>query len=175
MTLKVVFDRADGRILGAQAVGFGGTEKRIDVLAPAVRAGFTAEDLTELDLCYAPPYSGAKDPVNLIGMATENVRQKLVKPFFGTSFDDMLVLDVRPESVYNQEHIDGAVNIPAAQLRSRISELPKNKTVMVHCFKGYTSYVAARILMQNGFENVLSYAGGWTYYKTLTKGKSYGK
>ena len=175
LTLKVLYDTESGKIFGAQAVGKEGVDKRIDVIATIMRLNGTTTDLRDAELCYAPPYSGAKDPVNLIGMAIENVRQKLVKPFFGTSFDDMLVLDVRPESVYNQEHIDGAVNIPAAQLRSRISELPKNKTVMVHCFKGYTSYVAARILMQNGFENVLSYAGGWTYYKTLTKGKSYGK
>lgn len=175
LTLKVLYDTESGKIFGAQAVGKEGVDKRIDVIATIMRLNGTTTDLRDAELCYAPPYSGAKDPVNLIGMAIENVRQKLVKPFFGTSFDDMLVLDVRPESVYNQEHIDGAVNIPAAQLRSRISELPKNKTVMVHCFKGYTSYVAARILMQNGFENVLSYAGGWTFYKTLTKGKSYGK
>ena len=100
-------------------------------------------------------------------MAIENVRQGLVKPYFGTDFSGLTVLDVRPENVYAKEHIDGAINIPAAQIRSRLNELPKDKPIMVHCFKGYTSYVVARILMQSGFDNVLSYAGGWTFYKTL--------
>ena len=77
----------------------------------------------------------------------------------------MFVLDVRPPEMYQAEHIDGAVNIPGAQVRKRLSELPKDKTIMVHCVKGYTSYVVARILMQNGFKTVLSYAGGWSYYK----------
>ena len=127
----------------------------------------TTADLRDAELCYAPPYSGAKDPINLIGMAIENVRQGLVKPYFGIDFNDMFVLDVRPPQIYAQEHIDGAVNIPAGQIRSRLAELPKDKTIMVHCFKGYTSYVVARILMQNGFSHVLSYAGGWNFYKSL--------
>ena len=156
-----------GKILGAQAAGLNGVEKRIDVISTVIRLGGTVQDLIDSELCYAPPYSGAKDPVNLIGMAIENVRQGLVTPYFGTDFDGLTVLDVRPQNVYEQEHIDGAINIPAAQIRTRLNELPKDKPIMVHCFKGYTSYVVARILMQNGFDNVLSYAGGWTFYKTL--------
>ena len=85
----------------------------------------------------------------------------------GETITDMVVLDVRPREVYEQEHIAGAINIPAAQIRNRLAELPKDKTIMVHCFKGYTSYVVARVLMQNGFNDVLSYAGGWTFYKSL--------
>ena len=111
---------------------------------------------THAELCYAPPYSGAKDPVNLIGMAIENVRQGLVKPYFGTDFSDMLVLDVRPANMYEQAHIHGAINIPAAQIRNRLGELPKDKPIMIHCVKGYTSYVVARILAQYGFENIFS-------------------
>ena len=168
LTLKVLYNQ-EGKILGAQAVGKEGVDKRIDVIATVMRLGGTTADLRDAELCYAPPYSGAKDPVNLIGMAIENVRQGLVKPYFGTDFADMFVLDVRPTAVYEQEHIEGAINIPAAQIRTRLNELPKDKTIMVHCFKGYTSYVVARILMQNGFENVLSYSGGWTFYKSLQK------
>lgn len=167
LTLKVLYDNQTGKILGAQCVGKEGVDKRIDVIATIMRLGGTVADLRDAELCYAPPYSGAKDPINLIGMAIENVRQGLMKPYFGLDFENMVVVDVRPPQVYAQEHIAGAINIPAGQIRSRLNELPKDKTIMVHCFKGYTSYVVVRILMQNGFENVLSYAGGWNFYKSL--------
>ena len=166
LVLKVLYGK-DGKIFGAQAVGKQGVDKRIDVIATIMRLGGTTADLRDAELCYAPPYSGAKDPVNLIGMAIENVRQGLVEPYFGLDFNGMLVLDVRPSAVYEKEHIDGAINIPAGQIRARLAELPQDKPIMVHCFKGYTSYVVARILMQNGFDNVLSYAGGWNFYKSL--------
>ena len=171
LTLKVLYNK-DGKILGAQAVGKEGVDKRIDVIAMIMRLNGTTADLRDAELCYAPPYSGAKDPINLIGMAIENVRHGLFEPYFGTDFDGLTVLDVRPQNVYAQEHIVDAINIPAAQIRSRLNELPKDKPIMVHCFKGYTSYVVARILMQNGFDNVLSYAGGWTFYKTLKSSKN---
>lgn len=167
LTLKVLYDNQTGKILGAQCIGKEGVDKRIDVIATIMRLGGTVADLRDAELCYAPPYSGAKDPINLIGMAIENVRQGLMKPYFGLDFENMVVVDVRPPQVYAQEHIAGAINIPAGQIRSRLHELPKDKTIMVHCFKGYTSYVVARILMQNGFEHVLSYAGGWNFYKSL--------
>ena len=166
IVLKVLYD-GDGKILGAQAVGKDGVDKRIDVIATIMRLGGTTADLRDAELCYAPPYSGAKDPVNIIGMAIENVRQGMVNPYFGTDFSDMFVLDVRPKNLYMQAHIEGAVNIPAAEIRSRYHELPKDKTIMVHCVKGYTSYVVARFLMQNGFDNILSYSGGWSFYKAL--------
>ena len=166
LMLKVLYDDS-GKILGAQAVGGEGADKRIDVIATIMRLNGTTEDLRDAELCYAPPYSGAKDPVNLIGMAIENIRGGLVSPWFGTDFSDMLVLDVRPAEMYAAEHIAGAINIPAGQLRQRLHELPKDKAIMVHCVKGYTSYVAARILRQNGFDNVFSYAGGWKQYKHL--------
>ena len=168
LTLKVIYNK-EGKILGAQAVGKEGIDKRIDVIATIMRLGGTTADLRDAELCYAPPYSGAKDPINLIGMVIENVKQGIVCPYFGVEFDNMIVLDVRPEAVYMKEHIKGAINIPAGQIRKRLNELPKNKTIMVHCFRGYTSYVVARILMQNGFNDVLSYAGGWSFYKSQTK------
>ncbi|MBP3403990.1 MAG: FAD-dependent oxidoreductase [Alphaproteobacteria bacterium] len=164
LTLKVLYDK-DGKILGAQAVGTQGVDKRIDVIATVMRLNGTTQDLRDAELCYAPPYSSAKDPVNIIGMAIENAREGLVEPYFGTDFGDLFILDVRPAEMYQAEHIAGAVNIPAAQIRKRLDELPRDKTIMVHCVKGYTSYVVARILMQSGFKNVLSYAGGWSYYK----------
>ena len=164
LALKVLYDK-DAKILGAQAVGYENIDKIIDVIATVQRLGGTAADLRDAELCYAPPYSSAKSPVNIIGMAIENVRQKLVNPYFGTDFSDMFVLDVRPAKNYEAEHIPGAVNIPAAQIRERLDELPKDKPVLVHCFKGYTSYIICRILMANGFNNVFSYAGGWQQYK----------
>lgn len=168
LTLKVLYNQ-DGKILGAQAVGSEGVDKRIDVIATIIRLNGTTQDLRDAELCYAPPYSSAKDPINLIGMAIENVRNGLVKSYFGTTFEDMVVLDVRPPAMHQLAHIVGAINIPAAQIRNRLKEIPKDKTILVHCVRGYTSYVVARILLQNGFKNVLSYAGGWNFYNHQIK------
>lgn len=165
LALKVMYDSQSGKIYGAQAVGQKDVDKRIDVIATIMRLNGTVEDLRDAELCYSPPYSNAKDAINLIGMAIENVRSGLVRPYFGTNFSDMFVLDVRSSDVYKQEHIAGAVNIPAGQLRDRINEIPRDKPIMIHCFRGYTSYVVARILVQHGFENITSYAGGWQQYK----------
>ena len=166
LILKVLFDET-GKILGAQAVGKDGVDKRIDVIATVIRLNGTVSDLRDAELCYAPPYSGAKDPINIIGMAIENMQNGLNNPYLGTDFSDMAIVDVRPPEVYAQGHIEGAVNIPATQIRARYQELPKNKPIMVYCVKGYTSYVVSRFLAQNGFDNVLSYSGGWTFYKIL--------
>lgn len=170
LALKILYNQ-EGKILGAQAVGAENVDKIIDVIATVMRLGGTTADLRDAELCYAPPYSSAKSPVNLVGMAVENIRQKLIKPYFGTDFSNMFVLDVRPPQNYEAEHIKGAVNIPAAQIRARLNELPKDKPILVHCFKGYTSYVICRILMANGFNNVYSYAGGWQQYKAETNDK----
>ncbi len=165
LTLKVLYNR-EGRILGAQAIGKEGVDKRIDVIATIMRLNGTVADLRDAELCYAPPYSSAKDPINLMGMAIENALQGLVRPTFNMDFEKMTVVDVRPQIAYEREHVPGAINIPAAQIRQRMNELPKDKPLLIHCFKGYTSYVVARILMQNGFTNVLSYAGGWMFYQS---------
>ena len=165
LTLKVLYDK-NGKILGAQAVGAEGADKRIDVIAAVMRLNGTVRDLRDAELCYAPPYSSAKDPVNLVGMAIENAREGLVVPWFDDDFDGMTVLDVRPPEMYAAGHIEGAINIPGGQIRKRLNELPKDKTILVHCVRGYTSYVVARILMQNGFSRVLSYAGGWLQYQS---------
>ena len=147
-------------------MGAEGADKRIDVIAAVMRLNGTSRDLRDAELCYAPPYSSAKDPVNLVGMAIENAREGLVVPWFDDDFDGMTVLDVRPPEMYAAGHIEGAINIPGGQIRKRLNELPKDKTILVHCVRGYTSYVVARILMQNGFSRVLSYAGGWLQYQS---------
>ena len=178
MTLKVIFDRVDGKILGAQAIGFGGTEKRIDVLAAAIRAGFTAEDLTELDLCYAPPYSSAKDPVNMAGYVIGNllgglVRQHTWKDVEKIAADEgAVLLDVQTRGEYEAAHLNGAVNIPVDELRGRMNELDKSKTIYVNCYSGLRSYIACRMLTANGFQ-CSNLAGGIRFYKVVAEGGGY--
>ena len=178
MTLKVVYAEADGRILGAQAVGFNGVDKRIDVLATAVRAKMTAQDLTELDLCYAPPFSSAKDPVNMAGYVIENIRSGLVRQH---TWEDVVVisadrnavlLDVQTPAEYAAAHLDGAVNIPVDELRGRMSELDKSKTIYVNCYSGLRSYIACRMLAANGFR-CSNMAGGIRFYKVVAEGGKY--
>lgn len=163
LSLKIIYNN-EGKILGAQCVGQDGVDKRIDVIATIMRLNGTTKDLRDAELCYAPPYNSAKDPINIAGMAIENVRQKLLKPYFGTDFNDFEIIDVRPAIIYQKSHLPNAINIPAPQLKSRLSELSKDRPILLHCNVGYTSYVAARILMGNGFENVYSYAGGIQQY-----------
>ena len=178
ITLKVVFDRADGRILGAQAVGFGGTEKRIDVLATAIRAGFTAEELTELDLCYAPPYSSAKDPVNMAGYVIGNILRGTVRQHTWKDVEKLaddenaLFLDVQTRGEYDAAHLAGAINIPVDELRGRMNELDKGKTIYVNCYSGLRSYIACRMLSANGFK-CSNLAGGIRFYKVVAEGGAY--
>lgn len=168
LALKVIYDEKSGKIYGAQAVGGEGVDKRINVISTIMRLNGTTEDLRDAELCYSPPYSNAKDAINLIGMAIENIREGQFVPYFGTDFSGMTVLDVRAAAAYNEKHIEGAINIPAGQLRERMAEIPRSKPILVHCYRGYSSYVVVRILMQNGFKNIYSYAGGWQQYEAET-------
>lgn len=165
---KLLFNK-DGKILGAQGIGASGVEKRIDVIATIMRNNGKIQEMVDSELCYAPPYSSAKDPVNVLGMAADNILKGLVKPAFYEDIKDSFLIDVRPEISYKTNTIKGAINIPAAQLRERLTEIPKDKKVMVFCVTGYTSYVASRILLQNGFNNVYSLVGGFEFYKEITK------
>ena len=168
LALKVMYDGKSGRIFGAQAVGVNGVDKRVNVISTIMRLNGTTEDLRDAELCYSPPYSNAKDAINLIGMAIENIREKQFEPYFGTDFDGFTVLDVRSRASYEEKHIEGAINIPAGQIRDRFAEIPRDKPLLVHCYRGYSSYVVVRILMQNGFKDVYSYAGGWQQYEAET-------
>ncbi len=178
MTLKVVYEKPTGRILGGQCIGYGGVEKRIDVLAVAVRAKMTAADLTDLDLCYAPPYSSAKDPVNMAGYVIENIRAGLVRQHTWKDVPaiaadpNALLLDVQTPPEYAAAHIEGAVNIPVDELRARLGELDKGKTVYVNCYSGLRSYIACRILSANGFA-CSNLAGGIRFYSVVAQGGSY--
>ena len=171
MVVKTLFDPADGRVLGAQIIGFDGVDKRMDVLAAAIRAGLTAQQLTELDLAYAPPYSSAKDPVNMAGYVIENVRSGLVRQHHwnevaGLPQDgSVTLLDVRTAAEFqSQGPVRGdAVNIPLDELRGRLDELDPKKPVYVNCYSGLRSYLACRILMQRGFD-CSNLSGGWRFW-----------
>lgn len=164
MSLKLIFNN-EGKILGAQCIGYKGVDKRMDVIATAIRFGGTVDDLAELELCYAPPFSSAKDPVNMAGFVAQNVlagRSHVVawKDIAELENEDYLLVDVRTETEYENGHIDGAVNIPVDSLRERLNDLDKNKTIVEYCQVGLRGYIADRILSQNGF-NVLNVTGGY--------------
>jgi NADPH-dependent 2,4-dienoyl-CoA reductase/sulfur reductase-like enzyme/rhodanese-related sulfurtransferase len=166
--LKLIFSPTDGRILGAQATGSEGVDKRIDVIATAIRAGMTVEDLADLELAYAPPFGSAKDPVNLAGMAASNLLAGDFAVWHGTDLPDArdaegtVLLDVRNPAEFAAGHLPGALNIAHTALRERIGELPAGRPVMVYCASGFRSYLALRVLRQNGFDDVRSLSGGLT-------------
>ncbi len=169
MTMKVLFEKESYRLLGAQIVGYEGVDKRIDVLATAIRAGMKATELKDLELAYAPPYSSAKDPVNMVGFMIDNLKNGVLRQWY---LEDVLPenatwLDTRTEGEYRRGHIQGFQNIPVDELRERLGELDKRKPVYVICQSGLRSYIASRILMGNGFD-CYNFAGGFRFYDTVT-------
>jgi NADPH-dependent 2,4-dienoyl-CoA reductase/sulfur reductase-like enzyme/rhodanese-related sulfurtransferase len=174
MSIKLVFSPIDGKILGAQIVGYDGVDKRIDVIAALLRAGGTVRDLTEVEQAYAPPYSSAKDPVNIAGCAAENALDGLVKPVpwgyvaardKATSF----LLDVREPAELDAGFIPGAINIPLNSLRARLQEVPRDRKVIVYCGVGLRAYVACRILTQSGYGEVFNLSGGWKTWDFVSR------
>ena len=168
MTLKILFAPDTGRIFGAQIVGREGVDKRIDTIGVAMRLNGTVSDLKDLELAYAPPYSSAKDPVNMAGYVAENIRTGLVKiaPYDAPATDpDAVLLDVREEAEVMAYAVPNAVNIPLGKLRERLSELDPEKRIIVFCGIGVRAYTAARILNQNGFNHVEVYPGGVRMYQ----------
>ncbi len=168
MVIKLVFD-LKGKVLGAQIVGYVGVDKRIDVLATAIRLGATVENLTDLELAYAPPYGSAKDPVNMVGFVAQNVLTDKMDYIFARELKqmdlkDVVILDVRTEEERMVGYVENSVNIPLDQLRSRLSELDRNKLIVVYCAVGQRGYLGTRILMQNGFKKVKNLLGGYTSY-----------
>lgn len=166
LTLKVVFETKTGRVLGAQAFGSEGVDKRIDVIATAIAGKLTVEDLESLDLSYAPPFSSANDPVNTAGFIGANSRSgfsPVVSPDVFQTIDksEIAILDVRDDAETARGFVAGAIKIPLPQLRDRLNEIPRDRPVYAYCFSGMRSYLAARILMQNGFEKVYNVAGGY--------------
>ena len=172
MTMKVVFEKGTYRLLGAQIVGYEGVDKRIDVLATAIHAGMKATRLKDLDLAYAPPYSSAKDPVNMAGFMIDNIAKGTLKqwrledaaklPCDGS----VTLLDTRTAAEFSRGHIDGFRNIPVDELRDRLDEVEKGKPVYVICQSGLRSYIASRILEGNGYE-AYNFAGGFRFYDAV--------
>lgn len=173
ISLKVLYDTESGRVLGAQAFGSTGTEKRIDVIATAIAGKLTMHDLAELDLSYAPPYSSANDPVNFSGFIGQNAENNLTQNLSLVQLQKFKntykILDVRNPGEVAAGALADSVNIPVNQLRDKIADLDKNLTYMVLCQSGQRSYIATRILRQNGFENVYNLAGGFNTFKYLNK------
>lgn len=171
LSLKLTFSNKTGKVLGAQAFGSEGVEKRVDVIATAIVGGLHIEDLEELDLCYAPPFSSANDPVNMASFVSSNHKAGFsptvtVEEFITKQKNDnsIFVIDVRNPDEYKKGNIAGAVNIPLPEMRDRLSEIPKDKEIYVHCQVGFRGHLANRILLQSGFKNVFNISGG---YKSL--------
>lgn len=174
MSIKLLFSPEDGCILGAQAVGFDGVDKRVDIIATVIRLRGSIHDLTRLELCYAPPFSSAKDPVNMAGYTAENIVHGLFHPFYvedvpNIDIQKAVLLDVRTKEEFDAGSIPGAINMPLDRLREEMSKLPKDKEIDVFCQIGLRGYLASRILLQNGFENVRNLSGGYRLWRELQK------
>ncbi len=172
MTMKVVFEKETYRLLGAQIVGYEGVDKRIDVLAAAIHAGMNAVELKDLDLAYAPPYSSAKDPVNMAGFMIDNISRGLLKQWHMKDLDvlprdgSVTLLDVRTAEEYSGGHIEGFQNVPVDELREHLDEIEKEKPVYLICQSGLRSYIAARILEGNGYK-AYNFSGGFRFYDAV--------
>jgi len=167
MHIKLLFTPGDGKLLGAQVVGFDGVDKRLDVFATALHAGMTVHDLEDLELAYAPPYSAAKDPVNLAGLVAGNLLRGDVAHWYAEDYQEAaehgLLLDVRSPREYAGWHIPGAINVPITDLRDRVEEVRRRADgapVYAYCLSGFRSYLAARSLQQLGFPQVATLSGG---------------
>ena len=177
MTMKVIFEKESYRLLGAQIIGYEGVDKRIDVLATAIHAGLNATQLKDLDLAYAPPYSSAKDPVNMAGFMIDNIAKGTLKQWHLEDMDkiskdkDVVLLDVRTVGEFSRGHIDGFKNIPVDELRERISEIEKGKPVYLICQSGLRSYIASRILEGNGYETY-NFSGGFRFYDAVVNDRA---
>ena len=172
MTMKVVFEKETYHLLGAQIVGYEGVDKRIDVLAAAIHGKMKATELKDLDLAYAPPYSSAKDPVNMAGFMIENIADGIVKQWHLADVDKLprdgsvTLLDVRTVREFGNGHIEGFINIPVDELRERLDEIEKDKPVYVICQSGLRSYIGTRILEGNGY-TAYNFAGGFRFYDAV--------
>lgn len=172
MTMKVVFEKETYRLLGAQIVGYEGVDKRIDVLATALHAGMKATQLKDLDLAYAPPYSSAKDPVNMAGFMIDNISRGILKQWHLEDVSSLprdgsvTLLDTRTAEEFDDGHIDGFFNIPVDELRENLDKVEKGKPVYVICQSGLRSYIATRILEGNGYE-AYNFSGGFRFYDAV--------
>lgn len=174
LTIKIVFDPKTGKLFGAQTIGYVGVDKRLDLLATVVKQGGTIYDLIDIEHAYAPPYSSAKDPVNIAGYVAENILEGRMKPIQWEDvrkldFNEFTLIDVREDDETELGTIPGAICIPLSRLRNNIKEIPKNKKVVVFCAVGLRGHVASRILMQNGFDTYNLSGGYKTYELSIMK------
>lgn len=172
LTIKLLFAPETGVVLGAQIVGYDGVDKRIDVLASAIQFGRTVSELAELDLAYAPPYSSAKDPVNVVGMIAKNMIEQDYRVTYWDEFlaldrDRSLILDVRTSEERELDHIEGSLHIPLEELRDRLGELPGDKHIAIYCQLGKKGYFAYRILRQNGYSEISNLSGGYKLLQSV--------
>lgn len=173
MSIQIAFSPKDGRLLSAQIVGYDGVDKRIDVLSSVIKRNSNIYELTEFEHAYAPPYSSAKDPVNMVGFVAENILQEKLKVFYwdqvATISDSDILLDIRSKEEFDKGFIPNAINIPIDELRERISELDVNKKIYVYCLGGVRGYLAQQILKQNGYKKVLNLSGGYQLWDICKK------
>lgn len=177
MSLKICFNPQDGKLYGAQIVGYDGVDKRIDLLAYTIKKGGTIYDLTEIEHAYAPPYSSAKDPVNIAGFVAQNIIEGKVKTIFWKDIakenpEDIFIIDVRTLEEYELGNIDRAVNIEVDSIRDNLNKIPKDKKIIVYCAVGLRAYIAYRILEQNGYQNIYNLSGGYKTYEFVTQKQS---
>ncbi len=172
MTIQLAFAPKDGKLLSAQIAGYDGVDKRLDVFASYIKQGKTVFDLIEFEHAYAPPYSSAKDPVNMAGFVAENILLDRLRVFYWNDLDqlqpDDLLIDVRRKDEFEAGNIEGAINIPVDELRNRLHEIPSNKTLYIYCEAGLRGYLAQRILRQNGYEAVANLSGGYYLWNACT-------
>lgn len=173
MAIQLAFSPQDGRLLGAQVAGFDGVDKRLDILASAIKRNATIDELTEFEHAYAPPFSSAKDPVNIAAFAAENILEKRSVVFYWNEFDQItpndVLIDVRTKSEYGNGKILDAINIPVDDLRVRLDEIPKDKKIYIYCHGGLRGYLAQRILQQNGYQQTFNLSGGHQLWDTCMK------
>lgn len=170
LSIELMFSPADGRLLGAQVAGYEGVDKRLDILSAFIQMGKTVYDLAAFEQAYAPPYSSAKDPVNMAGFVAGNILSGQLKIFYWDELKSIkngdILVDVRRPDEFEAGHIQGAINLPVDDLRDRLHELDPNQTVYIYCEAGLRGYLAQRILRQHGFNNVLNLSGGYQLWKT---------
>ncbi|MBL0153521.1 MAG: FAD-dependent oxidoreductase [Chitinophagaceae bacterium] len=172
MTIQIAFTPDEGKLLGAQIAGYDGVDKRLDILSSFIQQGKTIYDMMEFEHSYAPPYSSAKDPVNMAGFVADNILTERLNVFYWNQMDqikaDDVLIDVRRADEYRAGRIEGAINIPVDELRNRLDEIPRDKKLFIYCEAGLRGYLAQRILRQNGFEKVWNLSGGYILWKSST-------
>ena len=174
MCIQLAFSPIDGTLYGAQIIGNNGVDKRIDILSAVIQRSGNIYELTEFEHAYAPPFSSAKDPVNIAGFVADNILQSKLKivpwtKIYELNFENDLLIDVRSAEEFSQGHIDGAINISVDEIRNRLTEIPEDKNIYIYCQIGLRGYLAQRILLQNGFKNTYNISGGYKLFEVCNK------